>query len=330
MLFTPKRKAIYEEVKPALEELLSHPVSGRAYLMGSFATEKPNPSDLDIVLRPTVGKHSGEVVSEYFNKLLGKSRPKSLDVQLVPWFSAPGTRGKYLEKGWEEEGAVSAKPFLEKGREKYGPEHKWIRILGLTGALAGGTAMMEPEEAGAMPIGKAFKSALKPALKKAPVSSAEKFLLGTKFKGAIIEKVVQGSKPNLRYILTDDGFAHPVTKDVLNDLVRAAETTRRTGSAARRIESSQVAAAYKSLDFHIGEARDAGRLNPYITRDAVREYFKDYRKQLQEAGVKVPPTSLVTYIGEGLYKGKSFTMPSYYADILQKEGVLKIVERLER
>jgi hypothetical protein len=172
-----------------------------------------------------------------------------------------------------------------------------------------------PSEAEASPIGKVFKSVARPLLKKGTKSSTVKELVGQPFKGETIKNIVKG-RGDWRYILTEEGNTHPVTKDVLHDMERALGTTLKMVEFSGKEVESQLVQAYKSLAYH------EARMNPFATRKAVEDHFKYYSKNIAAGKQDMPDTCLI------LYNEKSFTMPTEYATILEKEGAIKILKKL--
>lgn len=171
-------------------------------------------------------------------------------------------------------------------------------------------------EAGPLwPIGKAFKAAAR-GVEKGAVSGTAKYLKGTEFKGGVIKDVTKG-RGNLRYIILEDDTAYPVSKTAVSDLVRTAETKRRISGFKQLAGKYDIKMALNSMAYH--EARS----NPYQSKTAIRDAYKAYAKQMKEAGVTKAPYSLVER------GGKMFTMPSEYAELLEKEGHVKIIEVLK-
>ena len=177
-------------------------------------------------------------------------------------------------------------------------------------------SMIGPSEAEASPISKPFKTTARAGIRRLEKSGTFEALKGTEFKGATIRSVVKG-RGDWRYIVLDDGTSYPVTKDVLSDMMRAQGTAMKMGELQLKDQPGQLLQAFKSLGYH------KARLNPFANQAANLEHLKAYKTQLEKAGVEVPPTSLVKH------EGKTFTMPTPYAEILQKEGVLKILKRVE-
>lgn len=201
------------------------------------------------------------------------------------------------------------------------------RILGLASALGAGGVALNSDEAEAFPIGKLLKAGTKGAATMASKaiagagSSTEKALKGQAFEafgGRTIQSITKGSGDKRIITFTDESVA-PVTKDVLHDLMRQRGTQAKMTEFATKDTEGQLAQAYKSLQFHESRAWHGH------TEKTIRSYHKDFVKNLKDAGQEVPAMSLVRMIG----KKESFTMPTAYADLLEKEGVLKVVERFK-
>jgi hypothetical protein len=185
-----------------------------------------------------------------------------------------------------------------------------------------------PSEAEALPIGKmvtAGTKVAKTAIKEVP-SRTSKLLKGTEFMGQSIKKITKG-RGDWRHIILEDGTVYPVTKDVASDLVRHQGTVEKmtefgfrhpTGPSAVMGQASQVDQAFKSLVYH------ENRSNPYLPQKTIIENYKAYANQVKQAGLgEAVPYSLVKR------GNRMFTMPSAYAELLEKEGHLKIVKELK-
>lgn len=243
---------------------------------------------------------------EGVQRKLTKNLKKEADIAIAPDFS----QSPELEQVMQ----------LKRGKvlAKIGDRYKMLGIAGLTGAGAMGLSdLLEPSEAEASPIGKAFKTATRPLLQKAPKSRTVKDLVGQTFQGETIKDVVKG-KGDWRYILTKEGNTIPVTKDVLADLERAGGTIAQEVKFAAKDQESQLLQAYKSLAYH------ESRLNPFATRKATEDHFKYYSQNVKATGLEMPDMCLIEY------KGKTFTLPREYAIMLQKEGTIKILKGLGR
>lgn len=170
-------------------------------------------------------------------------------------------------------------------------------------------------------LSKLLKAGTKEALQaaKKPLSSASK---KAKEYGAIYMdqevKAITKGKGNWRYIILKDGTTYPVTKDVASDLIRHSGMGAQAVKFGLERGESRVDQAFKSLLYH------ESRSNPFMSKELIKSNYKDYLKQVKETGLgEAAPYSLVKR------GGKVFTMPSQYADLLEKEGHLKVMERLK-
>ncbi len=141
LLTSPERKALYNKAKDSIKEIVTHPDVKRAYLVGSFASKKEVPKDIDLLVRHRGGL-TGETAEDFFNKfqpyladpLVGGGGKKGVGVM-----DAFATLGKDFYGNsltGEESGTLSAfKRERDEGVRRYGKDYKWIRILSLLGAL---------------------------------------------------------------------------------------------------------------------------------------------------------------------------------------------------
>lgn len=140
LLFTPARKALYDKAKKAMELILNDPQytslnPEHGYLIGSFPSAKPNPGDIDLLLQFAGGPGTPPGIQN-FTKMhaITSVRPS---------------------KGWGIVGGEKESDFLRtifnNAKEKYGPDYKWIKVLGL--APLASTSLLgnkpdEPDEQG--------------------------------------------------------------------------------------------------------------------------------------------------------------------------------------
>jgi len=168
-----------------------------------------------------------------------------------------------------------------------------------------------------MPIGEFIKVGAK-ALKyaKSPISKAAKELVGEEVGGRIIKSVTRGVG-DWRYLVFEDGSAMPVKRMILNDLIRNKTTVSQVAEFTAKESEGQLAQAYKSLEFH------KSRVYGGHTRQSMELFHKSYTDNLKALGKTPPDLSMVSHAG------KNFIMPSEYANLLEKEGTLKVVKRLK-
>jgi hypothetical protein len=172
-----------------------------------------------------------------------------------------------------------------------------------------------PNEAEAFPLGKLFKASTK-TLSGVKSTTAER-LVGRSLNGKTIQDIQKG-RGDWRVILYDDGTAQTLTKKDLHDLTRARGTEVYSGrfNRAQRNEDlpTQMQMALTSLDYHMK------RQSPFRSRDSSRVLHERYLSSAQEMTGKAPDTVFVEY-GK-----KHFQMPRGYAELLEKEGHLKITK----
>ena len=188
LLFSPERKALYKKVSSALERVVEKPGVSRAYLHGSFVTKKPDPSDIDVVLRtnyPGLLKETEKIRT-------GVWPLTEEEWNVIPLH--PVTTSRFGK------GNVLPKMFRDTGKKKYGKDYKWIRIAGLAGALGGAGAVVEeilhPNKAEAMP--KIPASVRKEIINKLLTSIRRKHLW--KKVGPTVERIVEDPEVRRAYL----------------------------------------------------------------------------------------------------------------------------------
>jgi hypothetical protein len=235
------------------------------------------------------------------------SEPRRLDFDFTTRYK--GDYGEKVSKmDWELANLVTtAKPLRGVGLRRYGPEHKWVRIAGVAGAAGIGSLLYNDKaQAGGKEkiVGEVIESGAKKFFGR-PSSTAAK-LIGSEFKGGIIADVRAGLG-NMRYIILEDGVSYPITKDVLHDLTKKVGTEKYIGAFTQDTDAeSRLTRAYKSLQHHAARGHE--------DESIALDFYAKYVQQLNLAGSKVPSLSLVES------KGKFFTMPKEYVDLLVKEG----------
>lgn len=190
-----------------------------------------------------------------------------------------------------------------------------------------------PSEAEASPVSNIIKAGAKALAKaKLPPSRTAEKLIGTEFKGGVIKNVTKGTG-NWRNVVLQDDSVYPVTKDVLSSMMRQqgtvgkmAELESKKLPVAMKLGSvnpagpsgGQIDQALTSMAYH------ESRANPYLPRKTIRDNYKDYIRQVKETGAGIAvPYSLVQR-GTLMY-----SMPTPYAQLLEKEGHLKIIGELK-
>jgi hypothetical protein len=148
-------------------------------------------------------------------------------------------------------------------------------------------------------------------------SRSSSVLKGSEFMNGVIKSVTKG-RGDWRHIVLEDGTAYPVSKDIVTDLVRSAGTKGKMTELGTKKGESAINQALQSLAYH------ESRSNPYMPKKSIRSNYKDYVRQVKESGAgDAIPYSLVER------GGKQFTLPTPYAELLEKEGHVKILESLK-
>lgn len=331
LLTSPERKKLFEQASPYIEEVLTSKKINpkQAYLYGSFASEKTNPNDIDVMLRFTKKDIEKGLKYDTNSKLreldlVNRKVPRNLTGSaFLPTpavdFGVPLTsREATIETGRPYK---SWKDTLERAesvaKEKGYARTKAIRILELAGAT-GGAAMagglLEPSEAEAGVAGKAFKLGAKEVFRN--VSRTSEGLKGKQFLGKEIKEVMKG-KGDTRYIVLTDDTVYPTNKGVISDMIRTAGTAEKMTEFASKKGQVKLDQALRSMSYH------ESRTNQFATQKTIVDNFNTYTKQMKEAGVESISFSLVRR-GDMTY-----TMPTAYAQLLQKEGHLKILKELK-
>ena len=167
-------------------------------------------------------------------------------------------------------------------------------------------------------VKKIVASSVKKVVKKATIkpikSSADKVLKGTLYKNKTIKSITKG-KGLHRYITTTDGEVALVDTKMINSLSRQAGTAKQMLKFAGEQKEGNLVQAYKALALRKAKAP--------ASKKAVMDYHLKHRKQLKLSGVKPTATSLVSC------EGKVLTLPKPYADVLQKEGVVKVLKHYD-
>ena len=175
--------------------------------------------------------------------------------------------------------------------------------------------MIGPSEAEAFPIGKAFKVGQK-AL--GSLSSASERLAGKTVQGKIVKEVRKGHG-NWRQIIFEDDSVLPVTKDYVHSLSRAKGTEQYVNAFAEKNKEGQLQQALKSMAKH--ESMVYPERTTHVRRDVTENFHQAFKARAQELQVEVPDSVMVQ-------RGKkSYMMPKPYAEILQRNGILQIIQR---
>ena len=117
---TPERKVLWGKTKEHLRNLLLNKKTApdEAYLFGSYPTKKLNPKDID-------------VFSLYPKTSVGEQRKRAA-TELLAGLDIPLDYGTYTSGS----SGTALQQFLKAGgKQRYGDEGQWIKILGLLGLL---------------------------------------------------------------------------------------------------------------------------------------------------------------------------------------------------
>jgi len=196
-----------------------------------------------------------------------------------------------------------------------------LKTGGITGAGIIGSQLDE-DTAEAFPIRALIKGTSKRGVKmlgdvsKAAESRASGALKGTTFMNGVIKSITK-AKGDTRHIVLEDDTIIPVTKDVVSNLMRTQGTQAKMTELGTKSGGDRFLQALKSLDYH------ERRMPPFQTVSAIKDNYSQYMKQMTQGGVDAPAYTLVK-------KGSKYlSLPSEYATILEKEGVIKIVRDLK-
>jgi len=272
LLFSPKRKALYKKVSSALERVVEKPGVSRAYLHGSFVTKKPDPSDIDVVLR-----------TNYPGLLKEKEK---IRIGVWPLTEEEWNAGIPLHPVTTSrfgKGNVLPKMFRDTGKKKYGKDYKWIRIAGLAGALGGAGAVVEeilhPNKAEAMP--KIPASVRKEIIDKLLTSIRRKHLW--KKVGPTVERIVEDPEVRRAYLGGSFVTSKKLPGDV--DLLIRTKRSLKENIAEKGLHWPRTSPEeYKlPLDIYTTEKLNALRTSRHepTTKDLLRvgrnRYGKDYK-----------------------------------------------------
>lgn len=187
--------------------------------------------------------------------------------------------------------------------------------LVLAAALAGASLAADEAEAGGL-----FGEAIKTVVKGLKRSSAAEKLVGRKFRDATIKEVYKG-KGDKRYLLLSDGSVVPTSREGIYELSRHFGTEDRMKEFASSQVPGQYEMARASLDRHWAMA---SKVKPPLK--SFQEGYQYYKNVLGEAGIEAEsavPHSVVEY------RGRRFSLPTAYANVLEAEGTLKILKDLK-
>jgi len=146
LLFTPERKKLLnKEIRDLIEEVVTHPDVKRAYVAGSFASKKPDPGDIDLLVRHR-GSHllpEGEDFTRRFRRYIadpfvGGARQDDAFMIMETWPKRtiyPMTPEGRKMAELSIPSMAKMKPEMAEARKRYGKDYKWIRIASILAAL---------------------------------------------------------------------------------------------------------------------------------------------------------------------------------------------------
>lgn len=204
-----------------------------------------------------------------------------------------------------------------------------VRKLAIAG-MAGGSAMglmdqLSPKEAEASPVGNLIKDAGKLAL--GEESSTAGALIGRQLKafGDRVVKSVRKAAGDKRYLVFEDNTAQQVTKAELNSVMRTIGTDKYMNKFSRASEEEKKRMAIKRLIMDTGGTLPSGNVSKGTELSTVgvkKSSVKAFREADNEASRSILSTAPDTV---GVWKdGKYMTMPKPYAELLEKEGLVRI------
>lgn len=147
LLTSSERKSLYAPIKKKIEEVVSHPAVGKAYIGGSFASKKTAPSDIDLFVR-----HAKGVATPEGEDFFGKFQPYLADPLMG---RGTGKEGLHIIEGWPKKKSMwgdwddpptSWNSEIREAKKRYGKDYKLVRILSLLAALASGQDKKEEGE----------------------------------------------------------------------------------------------------------------------------------------------------------------------------------------
>ena len=189
---------------------------------------------------------------------------------------------------------------------------KWPLSIGAT---VGGLTLMggQGKEAEAMPVGEITKLT-KNLLERTVSSSTAKRLIGAKVRGQVIKDVLK-SRGNWRYLVFDNDEVLPITKDYLQALTRAVGSKQYMKKLVTKSPKGQLAQALKSL-----EIREAGR-GPETT-SLYRKTHRAFLETVKDLESTLTPETIWV---KSTLTHETLQLPKPYAEILEKEGRVKIL-----
>jgi len=115
LLTSPKRISLYKKGKTIIDRLFKTNWVKKIYVIGSFTTNKKNPSDIDLMM----------IVDPKKIKVVNRPKENSKEVESREW-------DEYIDQLYINPTSWSfmIKEYYESGIKKYGQDYFWVKIKG--------------------------------------------------------------------------------------------------------------------------------------------------------------------------------------------------------
>lgn len=322
MATTPERTNLLKKALPTIEEAISDYNPKRVFVGGSFASNKPNPSDIDIFLQ-----RRG---SDYIDSI--KNSPEIEDILLLRGitdtnFEEAFTRNKVhpLTLGADPNNTFGdvAKNMLEEGRARYGPDYHWKRIAGIAAPLGLAESILSSEDADAMPIGKAIGASTSRAAKiidSSLPSSTTKALKGIIIRDKEVEEVLKGAG-KWRYLKFTDGSLLPMTTDFIQSLAANQGAKKSLEEFSKLTGKAKELYAENSLTWRMDRYGQGGQ-----TFNKYKELGQLYEDLVKEIDPKLHINYSYVRYPKGNPNQDTFRIMSPFAELLEKMDKVTIVK----
>lgn len=164
---TPERQKLLTPLaRDVIEDLATDPNTRRMYLFGSSASDKPNPGDIDLLIRPRDYEQANYFKDEVAHQVPVRyiaspkaSKERIDELTRIMKENHPNWTddiARSQAEAFANQTASSGRDFMKVGRKRYGKDYKWIRLAGAggAGAVAGEQWLTsEAEAAPPMPQG---------------------------------------------------------------------------------------------------------------------------------------------------------------------------------
>lgn len=149
------------------------------------------------------------------------------------------------------------------------------------------------------------------------VSSSAKRLVGKVMDGKTVQNVLKGKDKERRVIFTDGTESSYTTKEIESAAIGIGRKKYVGEILPQKDEEGKLMQAMKSLQIHIKKAEH----RPFPNSDMKRRWADEHLTLLEDAGIKDVPG--ISFVSRGNYV---FTMPTEYAEILERAGQLEIIK----